>query len=227
MSVIRRTLAAAAVTLAAMGPASAQLNVTLTGFTNGYANVGNTLTGVVPVGQMRGLLNGVAFETYCTDLYETVYLNQPYSNYFYAPTDSAHGLTSSQASMIGRLYSVADAGGAVQVNSLDESVAFQLAIWEVLYETGAYNLNAGSFHATTGGNANQRSLANHWLAAASSLGSSQFNVVRIASIDSLGQQNGRQDLVVATPVPEPSTYALLAAGLGVVGFVARRRRPVG
>lgn len=33
------------------------------------------------------------------------------------------------------------------------------------------------------------------------------------------------DFVVGiTPVPEPSTYALLLAGLGVVGFVARRRR---
>ena len=28
----------------------------------------------------------------------------------------------------------------------------------------------------------------------------------------------------ATPVPEPETYALLLGGLGVVGFVARRRR---
>ena len=29
---------------------------------------------------------------------------------------------------------------------------------------------------------------------------------------------------VTTPVPEPQTYALLLAGLGAIGFVARRRR---
>jgi hypothetical protein len=32
---------------------------------------------------------------------------------------------------------------------------------------------------------------------------------------------------VTTPVPEPSTYALLLAGLGLVGFMARRRAPRG
>lgn len=31
---------------------------------------------------------------------------------------------------------------------------------------------------------------------------------------------------VTTPVPEPETYALLLAGLGVVGFMARRRKNV-
>jgi len=30
--------------------------------------------------------------------------------------------------------------------------------------------------------------------------------------------------VVLTPVPEPETYALMLAGLGIVGFVAARRR---
>jgi len=33
--------------------------------------------------------------------------------------------------------------------------------------------------------------------------------------------------VVLTPVPEPETYALMLAGLGIVGFVAVRRRPRG
>ena len=31
-------------------------------------------------------------------------------------------------------------------------------------------------------------------------------------------------IVSAAPVPEPETYAMLLAGLGVVGFLARRRR---
>jgi hypothetical protein len=35
--------------------------------------------------------------------------------------------------------------------------------------------------------------------------------------------NGGGNLNFAAPVPEPQTYALLMAGLGVIGFVARRR----
>lgn len=32
---------------------------------------------------------------------------------------------------------------------------------------------------------------------------------------------------VTTPVPEPETYAMLLAGLGIIGFIARRKKPPG
>ena len=35
-----------------------------------------------------------------------------------------------------------------------------------------------------------------------------------------------EELIIPTSVPEPETYALLLAGLGVMGFVARRRSAV-
>ena len=45
--------------------------------------------------------------------------------------------------------------------------------------------------------------------------------------DSFRGDTDFDDMVVrlsVSPVPEPSTYALMLAGLGVLGFVARRRR---
>ena len=33
------------------------------------------------------------------------------------------------------------------------------------------------------------------------------------------------DVVITAAIPEPETYALILGGLGIVGFVARRRRP--
>lgn len=39
-----------------------------------------------------------------------------------------------------------------------------------------------------------------------------------------GFATGGSESFVTTPVPEPETYAMLLAGLGLMGFVARRRR---
>lgn len=35
---------------------------------------------------------------------------------------------------------------------------------------------------------------------------------------------GANSLAIATPIPEPRTYTLMLAGLGVLGFLARRRK---
>jgi hypothetical protein len=40
----------------------------------------------------------------------------------------------------------------------------------------------------------------------------------------LAGSNGLSGGTVVSPIPEPETYAMLLAGLGVIGFVARRRQ---
>lgn len=43
--------------------------------------------------------------------------------------------------------------------------------------------------------------------------------------NTLGRSTSNESFV-ATPVPEPQIYALMLAGLGVPGFLARRRKAV-
>jgi hypothetical protein len=60
------------------------------------------------------------------------------------------------------------------------------------------------------------------------VGSLTFEAVRGACYSGLCTNQSDYNLVnvtTVTPVPEPSTYALMFAGLGLVAWVARRRRP--
>lgn len=62
------------------------------------------------------------------------------------------------------------------------------------------------------------------------LGSLSFPTINSVEVTVSGARLGAganfQGSLVLTPVPEPETYAMLLAGLGVVGFVARRRKSV-
>ena len=56
-----------------------------------------------------------------------------------------------------------------------------------------------------------------------SAGSYALNVIGFASGSSGGVYGG-SFVVQTAPVPEPETYALMLAGLGIVGFMASRRK---
>lgn len=97
-----------------------------------------------------------------------------------------------------------------------ESGAFQLAVWEIVYEnSGTYDLRGGNFFVDSPDN--PIDTANKWLA---NLGNSAPTMAL-----SVWASSSSQDLAVfAAPIPEPEIYAMLGVGLGVMGFVARRRK---
>jgi len=57
------------------------------------------------------------------------------------------------------------------------------------------------------------------------LGATSFTKVGIGGLDENGASKGFDlDAVSIAAVPEPSTYALMFAGLGIVGWMGRRQR---
>lgn len=92
---------------------------------------------------------------------------------------------------------------------------------------------AGSFNSTMSGkqlgDANDARAANGWWhsgAKSYTFGQVAGNGAATFSVTSFSVAPVGVD-PVTTPVPEPSTYALLLAGLGLVGFMSRRRAPRG
>lgn len=89
--------------------------------------------------------------------------------------------------------------------------------------SGSYSiLTAGG--ATTGNSWDYSSLIGTVHTATLAAGSYYYRVFGEKTVDGSTALYGLTSSVVAAPVPEPETYALLAAGLGVIGFVSSRRR---
>ena len=56
------------------------------------------------------------------------------------------------------------------------------------------------------------------------LGTGEWTTLRFDAVGTSDSLGGSLDNVSVTAVPEPQTYALMLAGLGVMGFLVRRRK---
>ena len=148
-------------------------------------------------------------------------------NKYGVPTTGSLGITT--ASQIGVLFNATEPGGG-SINVLDLTLKFYSSGGTLL---GAIDGNQ-NFADTFAGNgsagftfrvaADQQAYVNGLLGTGGS-------GTRLALEARLGDFGGGPDTFliynlggVTAPIPEPETYALMLAGLGVVGFVARRRK---
>jgi hypothetical protein len=167
-------------------------------------------------------LNPPAAEiAYCIDLAQTISFGTLYNDYTKSSLAADGGLTAPRKGEIAQLFH-----GFYDVSLLNStnSAAFQLALWEIVFETGA-SLDVDSTHGATRGVNYATSpdtpggviaTANVWLAGLGGFSTDTTGLFTYRSGE-------HQDQIVYHYVPGPPTWTILGAGLGLVAFLLRRR----
>jgi hypothetical protein len=165
--------------------------------------------------------NGVTTQSGVDDLPNPLADDQKYG----IPTTGSLGITS--ASQIGVLFNATEPSGD-SVNVIDVTLKFYSSTGTLLGAIdGSQNFansNPGNGVAgfTFAVSADEQAYVNGLLAT----GGSGTRLALESSITDFA--GGPESFLIynlgVTPVPEPETYALMLAGLGAVGFMARRRR---
>ncbi len=223
------TIKSTAIAMAVAGLFAAQPAVADTlhfnGLTYGFSNTA-LITAIAPAISENVYAGGFTmnnvtapsgtFQAWCVSIYE-------------AMDQSAAGV--SYTLKTGALFYSADTGKADALSHLasnwlatantsaTNNAAFQLAIWEIVNET------SGSGYSLAGGNFKSTSASAGVITEASlMLGNLSGTLTYTTNIWAQNTAHTTQDLAVFAPVPEPGTYAMMLSGLGLMGFVARRRK---
>ena len=221
-------------------PNNFNLQQSVTGSGNLSAGVGSVnvnLNGSVPTPSTNVLAGGFnvkvgtdQFIAWCLDILDVISLPSLYSvnnvNPFSTSGNNGPLLTTAQRTDIQRLF---DSGYKTFLQAISTgankvaSAGFQLALWEIVNETGgSYNLTGGNFTAANNNNDRKaaNTAANTYLAnMALYNGPKVFNVAYLQAVTA-----NNQNLVTVSPVPLPAAGLLMLAGLGGLAVASRRKQ---
>jgi hypothetical protein len=218
-NVLRRICASTAFALTLTGAPLALADPALhtTGYAVGAQQFGLSIGGSPSAGGFKGTWLGDPIIFWCVELDQFFSFGQ---NYTYSPSLPSSALFT----LLGKLFTEAE---GASLSDTKHSAAFQLAIWEIVYDSGDLKLDAGSFKVINNfGHADTVALAQQWL---DGLAGTQDN----ADVYFLSNA-AHQDFITTHQVtelrtgelPEPPALALLGMALAA-GCLARRGKAVG
>ena len=169
-------------------------------------------------------LASVTFDAYCIDIFNWLQNGTFDLQAFSLPDAVKRGQVEK---LLGHTAGFID-GAATAAQGRNISAAIQMAIWEIVNEagTGGYSLDNGLFQVGasygTVVSSGSRALAQGYLNNLS--GWATPTGYRYTMMTAINPQNNQRQVFLAAVVPEPSAWALLILGFGLVGGAMRQRR---
>ncbi|NJS37723.1 MAG: VPLPA-CTERM sorting domain-containing protein [Rhodobacteraceae bacterium] len=161
------------------------------------------------------------FVAWCLDLEHFLAPNGVATPYMVTktPFSNSYGLSRAEMKLVQSVFDANFAG--VKLNSNTQAAAFQVALWNALYD-GDAAAGRGTFAIKSDESGEEIiKQANKYLEAAKTFdGKKVWNLTFLESKD----KSTRQNLVTVTPVPVPAAAGLMLLALGGLAAVGRRRR---
>ncbi|MBU2991601.1 VPLPA-CTERM sorting domain-containing protein [Octadecabacter sp. 1_MG-2023] len=217
-----KAVAAAALLTLATAPASSAASLKFESWASGYETVDVTApsyNGAAGGFVMNDVDTSDSFVVFCLDILGVIYSNVTYD---YTTTAAPFSNSQSPLNMTG-LQNLFDTGYSNALASSTTSAAFQVALWNTVYDTD-WDVNGGTFSQDDDGAV--KDMANEFLAAANGYtGPSTWTLSFLEGENTDPNIRRSQNLVTAapSPVPLPATGLMLVAAIGGLAMTRRRK----